>query len=136
VPLTGRTVRRKRKNYTDWYRLIDINCNRCGGKQGHAIALTSQEGDTFKRSEYLRQVPSTDKHFKRAYGFRPDAESGNKDIEEAWHLKRMPAWGWHNQSLRMLLHAGQVNAEAWAIHLSRLADHDRLDPVDDDPQVA
>lgn len=72
----------------------------------------------------------------RVYGFRPDAESGKKDIEEAWHLKRMPAGGWHNQSLRMLLHAGQVNAEAWAIHLSRLADHGRLDPVDDDPQVA
>lgn len=136
VPLNGRTIRRQRKNYTDWYRVIDINCTRCGGKQGHAIPLTSQKGDTFKRSEYLRQVPMTDEHFKRAYGFRPDAESGNKDIEEAWHLKRMPAWGWHNQALRMLLHAGQVNAEAWAIHLDRLAEHDRLDPVDDDPQAA
>lgn len=136
VLLPGRTVRRPRKTYTDWYRLVDIDCTRCGGKKGHAIPLTSQAGDTFKRSEYLRQVPMTDDHFKRVYGFRPDAESGNKDIEEAWHLKRMPAWGWHNQSLRMLLHAGQVNAEAWAIHLSRLADHDRLDPVEDDPQVA
>lgn len=136
VALPGRTLRRKRKTYTDWYRVVDITCTRCGGKQEHRIPLTSQKGDTFKRSEYLRQVPPTDAHFKRAYGFRPDAESGNKDIEEAWHLKRMPAWGWHNQSLRMLLHAGQVNAEAWAIHLSRLADHDRLDPVDGDPQAA
>lgn len=136
VALNGRTLRRPRKNYTDWYRVVDITCARCGGKQGHAISLTSQKGDAFKRSEYLRQVPMTDEHFKRAYGFRPDAESGNKDIEEAWHLKRMPAWGWHNQSLRMLLHAGQVNAEAWAIHLFRLADHDRLNPVDDDPQAA
>ncbi len=136
VPLNGRTIRRQRTNYTDWYRVIDITCTRCGGKQGHAIPLTSQKGDTFKRSEYLRQVPMTDDHFKRAYGFRPDAESGNKDIEEAWHLKRMPAWGWHNQALRMLLHAGQVNAEAWAIHLDRLAEHDQLDPVDDDPQAA
>jgi hypothetical protein len=136
VVLPGRTLRRKRKTYTDWYRVVDIACTRCGGKQEHPIPLTSQKDDTFKRSEYLRQVPLTDEHFKRAYGFRPDAESGNKDIEEAWHLKRMPAWGWHNQALRMLLHAGQVNAEAWAIHLTRLADHDRLDPVDDDPQAA
>ncbi|MCW2835578.1 MAG: hypothetical protein JWN68_3531 [Nocardioides sp.] len=68
----------------------------------------------------------TDSDFKRVYGYRPDAESGNKDIEEAWHLKRMPAWGWHNQSLRMLLHAGQVNAEAWRIHLERLWDHGNL----------
>ena len=134
--LPGRTIRRPRKGYTDWYRLVDLDCSRCGGKKGHAIPLTSQKGDTFKRSEYLRQVPMTDKQFKRAYGFRPDAESGNKDIEEAWHLKRMPAWGWHNQSLRMVLHAGQVNAEAWAIHLTRLADHHELDPVEGDPQVA
>lgn len=136
VALTGRTIRRKRQSYTDWYRSIDITCTRCGGKPKHRIPLTSQKGDTYKRSEYLRQVPMTDEHFKRAYGFRPDAESGNKDIEEAWHLNRMPAWGWHNQSLRMLLHAGQVNAEAWAIHLSRLADHDRLDSIDDDPRAA
>lgn len=136
VALPGRTVRRKRKTYTDWYRLIDVTCTRCGGKQGHAIPLTSQDDDTYLRSEYLRQVPMTDEHFKRAYGFRPDAESGNKDIEEAWHLKRMPAWGWHNQALRMLLHAGQVNAEAWAIHLDRLAEHDRLDPDDGDPRAA
>lgn len=136
VLLAGRTLRRKRQTYTDWYRVVDIACHRCDGKKEHAIPLTSQKGDTYKRSEYLRQVPPTDEHFKRAYGFRPDAESGNKDIEEAWHLKRMPAWGWHNQALRMLLHAAQVNAEAWAIHLSRLADHDLLDPVDDNPQVA
>lgn len=40
----------------------------------------------------------------------------------------MPAWGWHNQSLRMVLHAGQVNAQAWSIHLHRLAENGRLDP--------
>ncbi|MCW2813496.1 MAG: hypothetical protein JWN84_951 [Nocardioides sp.] len=136
VLLTGHTIRRKRSTYTDWYRIVNIECTRCGGKKEHAIALGNQKGDGFKRSEYLRQVPMTDEQFKRAYGFRPDAESGNKDIEEAWHLKRMPAWGWHNQALRMLLHAGQVNAEAWAIHLSRLADHDVLPQDDGDPQVA
>ena len=135
VPLDGRTVRGKRKTYTDWYRLVNIDRTRCGGKTEHRIPLGAQKGDTFKRSEYLRQVPLTDDQFKRAYGFRPDAESGNKDIEEAWHLQRMPAWGFHNQSLRMLLHAGQVNAEAWAIHLARLADHDAL-PDDGDPLVA
>lgn len=136
VLLAGRTVRRKRATYTDWYRLVDIDCARCGGKREHPIALGTQKGDGFKRSEYLRQVPMTDEQFKRTYGFRPDAESGNKDIEEAWHLKRMPAWGWHNQALRMLLHAGQVNAQAWAIHLSRLADHDALPEGDGEPQVA
>lgn len=137
VPLDGRTVRRKRATYIDWYRFVNIDCNRCGGKTEHSIPLGAQKGDNFKRSEYLRQVPMTDDHFKRAYGFRPDAESGNKDIEEAWHLKRMPACGFHNQALRMLLHAGQVNAEAWAIHLARLADHDALtDDEVNDPQVA
>ena len=136
VHVDGRTVRRKRSTYTDWYRLVNIDCTRCGGKTEHPVALGPQKGDGFKRSEYLRQLPMTDEQFKRAYGFRPDAESGNKDIEEAWHLKRMPAWGWHNQAFRMLLHAGQVNAQAWAIHLSRLADHDALPDDSEDPQVA
>ena len=137
VALEGRTIRRPGgKDSFNWYREVNIDCTKCGGKQAHRITLVSRPDDTFKRSEYLRQVPMTDKHFKRVYGFRPDAESGNKDIEEAWHLKRMPAWGWHNQSLRMLLHAGQVNAEAWAIHLSRLADHGLLDALDDGPLVA
>lgn len=78
VPLNGRTVRRKRKTYTDWYRLVDIDCSRCGGKSEHPITLGAQKDDTFKRSEYLRQVPLTDDQFKRAYGFRPDVESGNR----------------------------------------------------------
>jgi len=41
VALPGRTLRRKRKTYTDWYRVVDITCTRCGGKQEHRIPLTS-----------------------------------------------------------------------------------------------
>lgn len=130
--LPGRTIGRARAAtsktdaYTDWYRDVRIACSRHQTTHAHRIKLGGQPGDDFKRSEYLRQIAMTDTDFKRVYGYRPDAESGNKDIEEAWHLKRMPAWGWHNQSLRMLLHAGQVNAEAWRIHLERLWDHGNL----------
>jgi hypothetical protein len=90
--------------------------------------LATDTATTIRNPIYTTRRDSimTDSDFKRVYGYRPDAESGNKDIEEAWHLKRMPAWGWHNQSLRMLLHAGQVNAEAWRIHLERLWDHGNL----------
>lgn len=41
--------------------------------------------------------------------------------------------GHHNQSMRMLMHAAQINAEAWHIHTSRLADNGLLSI---DPQEA
>ena len=133
--LDGRTIRRQRNGYTDWYRSVTIKCRRCGGKTAHNISLLEQEGDALKRSEYLRQLPMTDENFSRMYGFRPDSECGNNRIEQAFYLNRMPAYGHHNQSMLLLMHAGQINAEAWHIHLSRLIDNGLLD-VPDDPIAA
>jgi hypothetical protein len=48
----------------------------------------------------------------------------------------MPAYGHHNQPLRMLLHAAQINAEAWHIHAGRLAHHDLLPDPEPPKQVA
>ncbi|ROR89989.1 hypothetical protein [Nocardioides aurantiacus] len=135
--LNQRTIRRPgAKNEFNWYRLIDIDCRRCGGVKGHSVPLVAQADDGFLRSEYLRQMAITDTNFATSCGFRPDAESGNNGIEQAWYLKRMPAYGHHNQSLRMLLHAAQINAEAWHIHNGRLAHHDLLPDPEPPKQVA
>ena len=135
--LKQRTIRRLgAKNEFNWYRSVDIGCPRCGGVEGHSVPLIAQDDDGFLRSEYVRQMAITDNAFARTYGFRPDSESGNNGIEQAWYLKRMPAYGHHNQSLRMILHAAQINAEAWHIHTGRLAHHDLLPDPRTGTQVA
>lgn len=135
--LKQRTIRRPgAKNEFNWYRSVDIDCARCGGTKGHSVPLVAQDDDGFLRSEHLRQMAITDSAFPQTYGFRPDSESGNNGTEQAWYLKRMPAWGHHNQSLRMLLHAAQVNAEAWHVHTGRLAHHDLLPDPEPRKQVA
>jgi len=135
--LKQRTIRRPgAKNEFNWYRSVDIGCPRCGGVEGHSVPLIAQDDDGFLRSEYVRQMAITDNAFARTYGFRPDSESGNNGIEQAWYLKRMPAYGRHNQSLRMILHAAQINAEAWHIHTGRLAHHDLLPDPRTGTQVA
>ena len=134
--LTSRTVRRRRSTYTDWYRVASLECPRCGGFQDKSVPLLQSEDDTekqFLRSEYLRQVAPADDDFARLYGFRPDSESGNNITEQAWYLRRIPAYGWNNQALCMLLHAAQTNAEAWRVHVGRLTDHGiHVDPDDPD----
>lgn len=135
--LKQRTIRRPgAKNEFNWYRAVDIDCGRCGGVKGHAVPLLAQDDDGFLRSEYVRQMAITDSAFAQTYGFRPDAESGNNTIEQAWYLRRMPAYGHHNQSLRMLMHAAQINAQAWQVHSNRLADHDLLPDPEPTRQVA
>lgn len=140
--LTQRTIRRPgKKGEYNWYRAVDIDCHRCGGVKGHCVPLNAQESDyavpdkKFLRSEYIRQMAMTDPGFAQTYGFRPDAESGNNTIEQAWYGRRIPAWGHHNQSLRMLMHAAQINAQAWHVHTSRLADNGLL-PDPETPQEA
>lgn len=135
--LKQRTIRRPGgKGEFNWYRSVDIFCARCGGAKGHSVPLVAQDDDGFLRSEYLRQMAITDDAFARTYGFRPDSESGNNSTEQAWYLNRMPAYGHHNQSLRMILHAAQINAEAWRIHLGRLAHHDLLPDPEPPQEVA
>jgi hypothetical protein len=61
VELPGRTVRRKRQTYTDWYRVVDITCTRCSGKKGHAIPLTAQG-----RRLQAQRIPATGPDDRRA----------------------------------------------------------------------
>jgi hypothetical protein len=136
-PIKSYTLRRRRSTYTDWYRSATLECARCGGFKNKTFSLLQTPQDThakFLRSEYLRQIAPTDSDFPRIYGFRPNSESANNGTEQAWHLRRIPGYGWDNQALCMLLHASQINSEAWQVHLGRTTDHgvprDPEDPVD------
>jgi hypothetical protein len=101
-PIKSYTLRRRRSTYTDWYRSATLECARCGGFKNKTFSLLQTPQDThakFLRSEYLRQIAPTDSDFPRIYGFRPNSESANNGTEQAWHLRRIPGYGWDNQAL-------------------------------------
>lgn len=127
IHLTQRTVRRKRSRTVTWYKHMEVSCSRCGGFSKH-VPITSQANDTFNRSEYIRQISPANADFPRVYGMRPDSESLNNTTEQAWHLRRIPNYGYDNQALCLLLHSQQQNSDAWAVHLKRLHQNNQAGP--------
>jgi hypothetical protein len=70
----------------------------------------TDEAHKFNRSDYLGVLPPTDPDYSRVYGMRADTESLNAQFERAFHNRRLPAWGLHNQTVIVLMAALAQNA--------------------------
>lgn len=53
---------------------------------------------------------AVDGDYSRVYGMRADTESLNAQFERAFHNRRLPTWGLHNQTVAVLMAALAQNA--------------------------
>ena len=111
----------KRQKLSDgtfaFYARHTLSCHATGIVHDWWEPLTPTKTDAlhdFNRSDYLRVRPPDDPDYGRVYGMRADTESLNSQLERAFHNRRLPAWGQHNQTVIVLMAALAQNA--WARH--------------------
>lgn len=98
-----------------FYARHTLTCNATGQVHDWWEPLTPTKSDAthgFNRSDYLRVRPPSDPDYTRIYSMRADTESLNAQLERAFHNRRLPAWGQHNQTVIVLMAALAQNA--WA----------------------
>jgi hypothetical protein len=122
VPIT-RLEQRPAAEATRWYHVLAIPCVR-GATHIHRVRLDQNDEDTrrgFNTAEHLRQIPPGTATFDRLYGHRPDSESLNAALDNAWWNKRIIAYGAQRQTLATLGFAQAQNSIARHRHLKRQA---------------
>jgi hypothetical protein len=86
------------------------------------VRLDTTEEDVARklnRAENVRQLPQTDRDFKRIYRRRADAESINRNLEDTLFLNRAHSKGARRQLVNLLGYALVVNALAVHLHRER-----------------
>jgi len=103
-----------------WYHEVPVPCDH--GDHEILVPLHITKADVAKglnRPEYLRQLPPDGEDYDRTYGFRPDAESLNCQVEARFYFHRLPAYGVDRQKLILIGLAQSENAVSRYHHEAR-----------------
>jgi len=113
-----------------WYHEVTVPCEH--GDHTVLVPLHITKDDRkrgLNRPEYLRQLPPLTDDYDRAYGYRPDAESLNCQVEASFYFHRLPAYGATRQILLLIGLAQSENAVSRYHHERReRADQDAAPP--------
>ena len=103
-----------------WYHQVTVPCEH--GDHTILVPLHITKGDKergLNRPEYVRQLPPGTVDYDRTYGYRPDAESLNCQVEDRFYFQRLPAYGETRQRLILIGLAQSENAVSRYHHEKR-----------------
>lgn len=104
-----------------WHHEVTVPCDH-GSDHEILVPLHITKEDRkrgFNRPEYLRQLPPGFDYYDRVYGWRPDAESLNCQVEARFYFHRLPAYGLARQRLILIGLAQSENAVSRYHHQAR-----------------
>lgn len=112
--------KRQRRPDGSWYFSAQhrLPCQETGSTHSWWESMTPTDDDRaakFNRNEYLRNYPITGPDHKIIYRDRADTESFHAQVEQAFHKRRLPAWGAKRQRLVMIFTCLAYNAWAESI---------------------